>query len=176
MHGHADPSDNIIQYLDQLTAYAQSRLADKDLAADAVQEAVTKAVKGAPGLKDQEKMLPWLYAILRNTIADLARKQAREIATDLLPEQAVEPDSAEQENLCSCFRPLIATLPSDYGHVLQKIDLDEEPREQVAAQLGVSVGNLNVKLHRAREKLRQALENTCNLCAKHGCLNCSCGS
>lgn len=45
MRGQADPSDRIIQYLDQLTAFAKSRLADKDLAADAVQEAVTKAVK-----------------------------------------------------------------------------------------------------------------------------------
>lgn len=75
MRGQADPSDRIIQYLDQLTAFAKSRLADKDLAADAVQEAVTKAVKAAPGLKEQEKLLPWLYAILRNTIADLAREQ-----------------------------------------------------------------------------------------------------
>ncbi len=175
MHSKTDTAQQIVQYIDRLTAYAQSRLADKDLAADAVQEAITRAVKSAASLKDEEKLLPWLYTILRNTIADLARKQAREIATDTLPEQAVEPDAGEQESLCTCFRPLIATLPSDYGQVLQKVDLDEEPREQVAAKLGVSVVNLNVKLHRAREKLRQALENTCNLCAKHGCLNCTCG-
>ncbi|GAB4432684.1 MAG: hypothetical protein OHK0011_15610 [Turneriella sp.] len=77
--------------------------------------------------------------------------------------------------VCGCLKPLIETLPSDHGQVIERVDLEEQPREQVASRLGVSVGNLSVKLHRAREKLRQAIENTCNLCAKHGCLNCSCG-
>ncbi|MFO1525036.1 MAG: sigma-70 family RNA polymerase sigma factor [Turneriella sp.] len=168
-------ADLIVSYIDRLTAYAQSRLADKDLAADAVQEAVTKAVKASPALKDDGKLLPWLYTILRNTIVDLTRRQAREVASAELPDlAAAEPD--EKETICGCFKPLIATLPSDYGEVIQAIDLEEKPREDVADELGVTVTNLNVKLHRAREKLRQAIENTCNLCAKHGCLNCSCGS
>lgn len=174
MHKHSPQSELIVSYIDRLTAYAQSRLADKDLAADAVQEAVTKAVKAAADLKDDKKLLPWLYAILRNTIADLTRKQSREIATADFPDTAA-PDAREQDTVCACFKPLIATLPSDYGSVLQAVDLDEKPREAVAAQLGISVTNLNVKLHRAREKLRQAIENTCHLCAKHGCLNCTCG-
>lgn len=175
MHGHTDPSNRIIQYLDRLTAYAQSRVADKELAADAVQEAITKAVKASANLRDEEKLLPWLYTILRNTIADLTRKQAREIVTDTLPETASSPEAEEQTAVCACFKPLIETLPSDYGQVIQQVDLEEQPREVVASSLGISVANLNVKLHRAREKLRQAIENTCNLCAKHGCLNCSCG-
>lgn len=173
MAGHSTQSDLIISYIDRLTAYAHSRLADKDLAADAVQEAVTKAVKASANLKDEDKLLPWLYTILRNTIADLTRKQSREIATAEFAEVAA-PDSESHETVCACFKPLVATLPSDYGSVLQAVDLDEKPRDSVAAELGISVMNLNVKLHRAREKLRQAIENTCHLCAKHGCLNCSC--
>lgn len=174
MHAHSPQSELIVSYIDRLTAYAHSRLADKDLAADAVQEAVTKAVKASANLKDEDKLLPWLYTILRNTIADLTRKQNREIATAEFPDKAA-PDAQEQDTVCACFKPLVATLPSDYGNVLQAVDLDEKPRDQVAAELGISVTNLNVKLHRAREKLRQAIENTCHLCAKHGCLNCSCG-
>ena len=171
-HGSADL---IVSYIDRLTAYAQSRLADKDLAADAVQEAVTKAVKSAADLKDHDKLLPWLYAILRNTIADLARRQSREIATAEFADEAA-PVADENDSVCACFKPLIKTLPSDYGSVLQAVDLDEQPREKVAAELGISVANLNVKLHRAREKLRSAIENTCHLCARHGCLNCTCGN
>ena len=174
MPEHSQQSDLIVSYIDRLTAYAQSRLADKDLAADAVQEAVTKDVKSAAQLKDDDKLLSWLYTILRNTIADLTRKQNREIATAEFPDHAA-PDIQEQDTVCGCFKPLVATLPSDYGSVLQAVDLDEKPREAVAADLGITITNLNVKLHRAREKLRQAIENTCHLCARHGCLNCSCG-
>ncbi|AFM12949.1 RNA polymerase sigma factor [Turneriella parva] len=171
---HATRSDQIVTYLDRLTAYAQSRVADKELAADAVQEAITKAVKASAQLKDEEKLLPWLYAILRNTIAGLARRQGREIATADFAEVAA-PEPHDDDAVCECFKPLIATLPSDYGDVLQALDLDETPRENLAAKMGISVLNLNVKLHRAREKLREAIESTCKMCAKHGCLNCTCG-
>jgi RNA polymerase sigma factor (sigma-70 family) len=169
----ASQADLIVCYIDKLTAYAQSRLADKDLAADAVQEAVTKAVKASANLREEDKLLPWLYTILRNTIADLTKKQAREIATDHVPETAAAV-SEESDQVCECFKPLIGTLPSDYGQVIQAVDLDEEPRERVADRLGITVTNLNVKIHRAREKLREAIESSCNMCAKHGCLNCTC--
>ncbi len=86
------------------------------------------------------------------------------------------PAEEEKESVCGCFKPLIATLPSDYGTVIQALDLDEQPRERVAAELRISVPNLNVKLHRARAALRDAIESTCNMCARHGCLNCSCGT
>ena len=173
MNGTA--SDQIVSYIDRLSAYAQSRVADKDLAADAVQEAITKAVKASASLKDEDKLLPWLYTILRNTIADLTKKQGREIATADFPDMLPAPDTEERDKVCGCFKPLIATLPSDYGEVIRSVDLDEEPRENVAARMGLTVPNLNVKIHRAREKLREAIEDTCNLCAKHGCINCHCG-
>ena len=176
-HEHTQDSHakQIISYLDRLTAFAQSRLTDKDLAADAVQEAMTKAIKASASLRDEDKLLPWLYTILRNTIADLTRKQNKEIATGELPDTMVAQDiQLDVDTVCACFKPLLATLPSDYGSVIQTVDLDEVPREQAAAHMGISVTNLNVKLHRAREKLREAIEVTCTMCAKHGCLNCSC--
>jgi RNA polymerase sigma factor (sigma-70 family) len=165
---------NIAAYLDRLTAYAQSRLADKDLAADAVQETVTKAVTAAPSLKDHDKLLPWLFAILRTTIIDLARKQSREIATADIPDLITADDSMNHNVVCGCFEPLIATLPSDYGVLIRVIELDEKPRAELAAEMGISVLNLNVKLHRARQALREAIEASCSMCAKHGCLNCTC--
>lgn len=173
---HAAHSEQIVSYIDRLTAYAQSRVADKDLAADAVQEAVTKAVKAVANLKDEDKLLPWLYTILRNTIADLTKKQGREIATADFADSLVAPENEERDKVCGCFKPLIATLPSDYGEVIRAVDLEEQPREAVAERMGVTVTNLNMKIHRAREKLREAIEQSCNMCAKHGCLNCTCGN
>ncbi|HCN31333.1 MAG TPA: RNA polymerase subunit sigma-70, partial [Verrucomicrobiales bacterium] len=34
---------------------------------------------------------------------------------------------------------------------------------------------LNVRLLRARRKLREQVERTCRACATHGCLDCDCG-
>lgn len=167
-------AESIVSYIDRLTSYARARIADPDLAQDAVQEAITKAVQASAQLRDGDKLLPWLYAILRNTIADLQRRQAREIPVEGIGDALPAPDAEEADTICACFQPLLSTLPSDYGELLRRVDLGGETREAVAGELQISTGNLNVRLHRAREKLRQAIENTCQMCARHGCLNCTC--
>jgi len=58
--------------------------------------------------------------------------------------------------------------------VLQLADLDGQPADAVAKQIGISRNNLKVRLHRARRQLRTRLEQTCQLCATHGCLDCHC--
>ena len=45
----------------------------------------------------------------------------------------------------------------------------------LASALGLTLNNLNVRLHRARQRLREKVEATCHVCSKHGCLDCSCG-
>ena len=60
--------------------------------------------------------------------------------------------------------------------VLQRVDLDGTPPKEAASALGLTFNNLNVRLHRARQRLRERVEATCRLCSKHGCLDCSCGS
>ena len=55
-----------------------------------------------------------------------------------------------------------------------RIDLGEQKPESVAAELEMTANNLRVRHHRAREQLRKRLEETCRLCAKHGCLDCDC--
>ncbi|SLM45275.1 ECF family RNA polymerase sigma factor (fragment) [Nitrospira sp. ND1] len=40
--------------------------------------------------------------------------------------------------------------------------------------LQVTPNNLTVRLHRARQALRASLEQTCGLCTRQGCFNCTC--
>jgi DNA-directed RNA polymerase specialized sigma24 family protein len=69
---------------------------------------------------------------------------------------------------------LLPTLKPEYSELVQKIDLDGSDPDEVACSLGITRGNLNVRLHRAREALRKSLELSCGACSKHGCLNCTC--
>jgi RNA polymerase sigma-70 factor (ECF subfamily) len=59
--------------------------------------------------------------------------------------------------------------------LLQRVDLDGASPKDAASALGLTLNNLNVRLHRARQRLREKLEATCQVCSKHGCLDCSCG-
>jgi RNA polymerase sigma-70 factor (ECF subfamily) len=69
---------------------------------------------------------------------------------------------------------LIATLTPQYAALIRRLDLNLEDPASVAASLGISKNNLNVRSHRARQQLKQRLEETCRVCAQHGCLDCHC--
>ena len=71
---------------------------------------------------------------------------------------------------------LLPVMTPQYAGLIQKIDLNEESSDSVAASLGISRSNLNVRLHRARQQLKRRLEENCRICAKHGCLDCHCAT
>lgn len=89
-------------------------------------------------------------------------------------EQDIVVNGDEHTSLCECFEDLLPTLKPEYAEVIQALDLDERDPEIVAKDLGITRGNPKVRAHRARQRLRTQLEQTCRLYAKHGCFDCSC--
>jgi RNA polymerase sigma-70 factor (ECF subfamily) len=71
---------------------------------------------------------------------------------------------------------IIPTLKPEYAELIRKVDLAENSPANVAEELGITPNNLTVRLHRARAQLRERLVQTCQMCSKHGCLNCTCDS
>ena len=160
--------------------FARRRLGDDQLAADAVQESLLRALKSEHSLSHEENLLAWFYRILRNVLTDLHRR--RSVQTRGLERFAEEMAmSAEQEadveqTACGCFRELLPTLRPEYAQVLQLADLDGRSADAISEEIGITRGNLKVRLHRARRQLRERLEQTCQMCARHGCLDCHCNS
>ncbi len=157
-------------------AFAQNRLGDAELAADVVQDALLKALRAEANLADDDNLVAWFYRILRNTITDLHRKKAAQAKAleQFGHELAAEPDEESRRILCGCLRRLLPTLKPEYAEVVQRMDFDGHSTDAVAAGLGVTPGNLKVRLHRARQQLKERLIETCQLCATHGCLDCQC--
>ncbi|CAN5617651.1 hypothetical protein BH20VER1_BH20VER1_13180 [soil metagenome] len=169
----------LLTNLSAFQSFARRRLGDDALAADAVQESLYRALKSDRDFAEANSALAWFYTILRNVLTDLHRRRATEERglQRFTEEAAAETDTREIEQLaCACFKGILPTLRPEYAQVLQLSDLDGEPAESVAEQLGVSKNNLKVRLHRARRQLRERLEQTCQACATHGCLDCQCDS
>lgn len=61
-----------------------------------------------------------------------------------------------------------------YAEVVRRVDFDEEEPAAVADALGLSVGNLYVRLHRARRMLRERVEGHCRVSSIEPCLECTC--
>jgi RNA polymerase sigma-70 factor (ECF subfamily) len=71
---------------------------------------------------------------------------------------------------------LLPAMNPQYADLIRRLDLNEEAPDTVAASLGITKNNLSVRIHRARQQLKQRLEDNCRVCAKHGCLDCQCGT
>ena len=58
--------------------------------------------------------------------------------------------------------------------VIRRVELLDQPRQQVAAALGVSVHTVTVRLHRAQQAIKRAVLLSCTACPEHGFLRCTC--
>jgi RNA polymerase sigma factor (sigma-70 family) len=168
--------EQLLQHNNRLLAYVRRKVNDPNLAEDVLQESLLRAMRSAPDLRDEEKLLPWFYSILNNAITDLYRRQQVETRSlqQIAQKQLLEEEPEAEKVLCECFRELIPTLKPEYAELIEKLDLSENDPAQVATRLGITSNNLKVRRHRARQALRQRLEESCRVCAKHGCLDCTC--
>lgn len=166
----------LLQELEKFTNFVRSRVGDPHLAADVVQDSLLKAVRSVDQLRDNESVTAWFYRILRRSIIDLYRRQAASQSALERLERELDspPDNEEARIACACVETLIPTLNPEYGELIRRLDLSGETPERVGAALGLNANNLRVRHHRARKQLRERLEQTCRLCAKHGCLDCTC--
>jgi RNA polymerase sigma factor (sigma-70 family) len=172
----AKAEDALIENLEAFVAFARKRVGDPELAADLVQDSLLKALKSSEQPIDSKGAVTWFYRILRHSITDLYRRQSvRNRVLGRLPDELPEQlDDDVKQVLCQCFRRLLPGLPNQYRDLLQRVDLDGASLKDVATVLGLTLNNLNVRLHRARQRLREKLEAMCRACSKHGCLDCSC--
>lgn len=166
----------LVDAREQFLGYIRKRIQDPELAEDILQDSLLRAVRGAPELRDEARLIPWFYRVLQNAIVDAYRRRGVEQAHVVVaeaPEMAAEPE--DDAELCACFERLIPTLKPEYADLIQAVDLGSEAPERAAGRLGITPNNLKVRRHRARQALRRKLEETCRTCAEHGCLDCTCG-
>jgi RNA polymerase sigma-70 factor (ECF subfamily) len=169
---------SLLSHRERLLAYVRKRISDPGLAEDVLQESLLKALRAEPALRDEARLVPWFYRILNNAITDVYRRrhvEAKylEVSTEI-PETVADLQPEDEAALSACFRELIPTLKPEYAELIERLELAGGDPAQVAEHLGINRNNLKVRRHRARQALRQRLEETCRLCAKHGCLDCTC--
>ncbi len=168
--------EELLHQREKLVAYVKRKVDDPDLAEDLFQDSLLKALQASHDRQEPDRLSPWFYRILNNAIVDYYRRRGVEARyrAQLARESAPEAGTDEWVLLCECFRDLIPTLKPEYGQLIEQLELAERDPEQVAEQLHISRNNLKVRRHRARQALRQRLEETCRMCAEHACLDCTC--
>lgn len=163
--------------------FLAARVGSRQIAEDLLQNSVRKAIEHPAGATDEKSILAWFYTILKNTLTDHYRAKASEekkndeFLKELAAQDGTHAKAADELEaiVCECLNGLLPTLRENYAELIRKIDLEQKPVDEVAAQLGITANNLMVRLHRARQALKLSLERTCGTCTEHGCLDCRCG-
>lgn len=108
--------------------------------------------------------LPWLVAIVRNRLADGARRYARRTAHEVQVEDLDVTFAALATNAplespgdAQTLRAAIDVLPRRQRQAVELLKLRELSLKEAAAATGMSVGALKVATHRAVAALRRML-------------------
>jgi len=159
-----------------------ARIAGPQEAEDLAQVVFAKAATALPDFRGDAQSATWLYRIAANVASDWLRSRpAREARVTIeFPEawdeeagkgaagsacsngQTLPEQQLIRNEMNECIRDVIGQLPENHRTVLMLGELGGLTDDDVAQALGISRGSAKVRLHRAREQLKQALTGRCD--------------
>ena len=147
--------------ISRLDATAWLMIRDADRATDAVQNALVRAWRDLPALRDPDRFDAWLHRLLVNACIDELRRVKKHRLdldiTDLSDPPSVSDTtsvSADRDQLERGFRRL---GPEERAVLVLHHYLDL-PLPQVASTLGIPLGTAKSRLYRGLREMRAALD------------------
>jgi RNA polymerase sigma-70 factor (ECF subfamily) len=146
----------------RLTNFILGKVNDIELAKDIVQDVFLKVFTQVDTLKNNDKMVSWIYQIARNEVISHFRKSS---SNDLekninLSEVATATLTAE---VAECLHPLIESLPEKYREALVWADIEKIPQKEIANRLNISYSGAKSRVQRGREMLKSIMEECCSI-------------
>ena len=153
-----------------LLALCRRTLGDPELARDAAQEATLRALLSLDGLRRAERFGPWLAGIGLNVCRSWLRHRPAECwswealqggrSAGDLPDWRIGPEeAAELADLSERVRRAVADLAPGQRAAVLLFYLAGLTYAETAAELGIDVGAVKTRLHKARATLRRRLSS-----------------
>lgn len=142
-----------------LYRYARGLGLDHDTALDLVQETFVKAFARCDQCREADRFRSWLFRVFRNTMLDWAKNVRRtEVSILDVGDAAHDEDFAERHALREALGGALTALPSILREAfLLRHDLGH-PYEEIAEITGITLSAAKMRVARAREALREALD------------------
>lgn len=165
------------RYRTTMFQYILRLVRDPAQAQDLTQETFLRVHRRLGDLQDLGALESWLYRIATNVCYDWFRQADQRPYIEplvfgddgtheerpLADEATLRPDQLlEQNSMSECVLQLLARLPSAQRTVLLLHDLQGHTDPEIAAQLGLPLQNVKMRLHRARVRLKAALAEGCD--------------
>ena len=145
--------------VDRLYGIARMILRDTELAEDATQDALVRAWRDLPSLRDAERFDAWMYRLILRACADVGRHRRRWRAeVTLLRSEPSEPDRASELADRDQLERGLRRLTDAQRTILILNFYLGLPHTELADALEIPVGTVRSRLHYAIEALRAAIE------------------
>ena len=158
--------DIAAKYSKPLLAYLVRMTRDSADAHDLLQEALIRIARELPKLRSPEAVKGWAYRIATNVAIDHLRKSGKVQFVEFDGETDSSEIDAEEElvvdEMNECIRGVIDRLPPDYRAAIVLSNLQGLSVAETAEIMGTSVTAAKVRIHRAKAKLREALNQECD--------------
>jgi len=146
------------RYARPMYAVALRSLGDRGLAEEAVQQSFLQAWRAADRFDPHREVAPWLFTITRRVAVDLFRRERRHSNQGPLDDRLAEhPPGFEAAWTTWEVRRALNGMPPDERAVVEATHFLGLTHEETAAKLGIPVGTVKSRSHRAHRRLAELL-------------------
>ena len=146
-------------YMKDLYRYGYWLTGSKAVADDLVQETMVRAWKSLDKLQNPKAVKGWLITILRRENARRFERYQPQISG--IPTEDLAAKKADYDTSTEAFvlRQTLEKLPTEYREPLLMQIIYGYSQKEIADQLGISSAGVGTRLFRARQKLREMLQD-----------------
>src|SRR5947209_12553933 len=161
-------AEEALTHLDTLYRGALRLTHDPDQAQDLVQEAYLRALRYQHSYQAGTNMKAWLFAIMRNLFWDRFKGSRKEdvslddvgdfVLYDKLKDEGAKPEADVLDKIAATeVVAAVDKLPPLHREVVLLVDVEGFSYKDAAETLGVPIGTVMSRLHRARQQLQKSL-------------------
>ncbi len=144
------------QYWDRIFRLCMGYVNDEELAKDLCQETFIKVWKNLSSFRGDSAITTWIFRIATNTcLRQIERNKIR--VSSKLNENLAEEKLPDKESQIKLLYRFISELP-EVDRIIISLELDNINQSEIAQIVGLSPGNIRVRIHRIKEQLTKKFQ------------------
>ena len=171
-----DFSDVFREYQHHIYNYLLRMTQNKAVAEDLTQETFIRVHRSLPSFRGEASISTWIYRIATNISLDYFKRSGNRLVAQAVSLDEIEfegewvadrnstsPEKlADQSEMSECVQSFIHRLSPSYRAVLVLHDLQGLKNREISDVLDIPLSTVKMRLHRARNKLRESLNKGCD--------------
>lgn len=147
----------------ELRGYLRHRVGHSEDADEVLQEVFIKAMRQGEQFCGVDNPRAWLFQVARNALADRLRVSREHIS---LPDDLVAPveePAPPVDDLSQCLPRVLSELSEADRLAITLCDIEGHSQQVLAERLGITLSGAKSRIQRARQRLKERLEQGCQV-------------